>query len=249
MIFLIIKLKSIKNVEEKAEKAKIVYVNNYDRAETDIHMNVAINGGWLGKMYHFRNVTPILSSDQRQVVRMNRDTLYSSTVFDLTSPVTFEMPPTNGIYMSLYALDEDQYSVAMFYPDILQTTTVTFTYDERKQQQQQQQQSGDSRGGTRRVENGDIIVSSTRYIYIIIRTLANPYDKVDLARANALQDAVKITQASIGELKTPTWDTPSLFRVNWLQKSRIIYVNLKRNFFFKGSRYVELYGGISRTWC
>lgn len=190
-------------VKEKSDVAQTVYINNYDRAETDIHNMYTIAGGWLGRMWHVRNITQMVNNSQLQVVRVNRDTLYSSTAYDLTQPVTFEMPPTKGVYMSLYALDQDQYSIAMFYPDSWQTTTVTFTYI---QQQKEQRRSG-------RVENGDVVVSGTRYIHVIIRTLVNPYDPVDLARGNALQDAVKITQASVGEFVIPSWDMISLTKV------------------------------------
>ena len=50
----------------------------------------AVTLGGFGKIYHFRELTPL---DKQVVVRQNRDTLYSSAVFDLDAgPVTITLP-------------------------------------------------------------------------------------------------------------------------------------------------------------
>jgi hypothetical protein len=49
----------------------------------------------------------------------------------------------------------------------------------------------------------------TRYVYVIIRTLADPEDRQDLAAANAAQDAIKFEQAAIGSFEVPNWDKVS----------------------------------------
>ena len=41
----------------------------------------------------------------------------------------------------------------------------------------------------------------TRYVFLLVRTLANPEDQADLKAANAIQDAIKIEQANIGKLR------------------------------------------------
>jgi hypothetical protein len=53
----------------------------------------------------------------------------------------------------------------------------------------------------------------TRYMIVIIRTLANPGDGADLKQVHALQDAIKVGQASPGELKIPNWDAASQEKV------------------------------------
>ena len=46
----------------------------------------------------------------------------------------------------------------------------------------------------------------TRYVFIGIRTFADPNDPADMKAANALQDAIKVEQADIGKLELPNWD-------------------------------------------
>jgi hypothetical protein len=72
---------------------KIVTVHNYARAETDRTFQAYVDKGGFGKFVHFREPTPI---DKQDVIRMNRDTLYSLGVFDLSSPVTVVKPEHVG---------------------------------------------------------------------------------------------------------------------------------------------------------
>jgi len=67
----------------------------------------------LGTWIHFRAPTPL---DQQKVIRMNRDTLYSSAVLDLSEPATVIMPETNGRYQSLHVISQDHYSFAKVKP-------------------------------------------------------------------------------------------------------------------------------------
>ena len=47
---------------------------------------------------------------------MNRDTLYSSVVLDLSEPATVIMPETSGRYQSLQVINQDHYSFAKIKP-------------------------------------------------------------------------------------------------------------------------------------
>src|SRR5262245_40487632 len=75
----------------RAQNAALVpvTVDNFIRAETDTYFStIAMNG--LGKIRHRRELVPI---DRQTVIRLNRDTLYSSGVFDLDAgPVTVTLP-------------------------------------------------------------------------------------------------------------------------------------------------------------
>jgi hypothetical protein len=52
-----------------------------------------------GKLMHRRTRTPL---DQQDVVRLNRDTLYSAAVFDLDAgPVTVTLPDASKRFMSM----------------------------------------------------------------------------------------------------------------------------------------------------
>jgi hypothetical protein len=53
----------------------------------------------------------------------------------------------------------------------------------------------------------------TRYVFLLVRTLANPEDPADMKAANAIQDAIKVEQASIGKFEVPNWDLASQAKV------------------------------------
>ncbi len=50
----------------------------------------------------------------------------------------------------------------------------------------------------------------SRYVHVNIRTLVTPGDPEDVAAAHALQDAVRLEQASPGSLELPEWNQESL---------------------------------------
>jgi hypothetical protein len=53
----------------------------------------------------------------------------------------------------------------------------------------------------------------TRYVTVALRTFVNPDDPADLKAVHALQDAVKLEQASSGKFEVPAWDPDSLKKV------------------------------------
>jgi glyoxylase-like metal-dependent hydrolase (beta-lactamase superfamily II) len=98
-----------------------VNVHNFIRAETDTYFAKMANSGAFAKLNHRRSPPSI---DAQDVVRMNRDTLYSSGVFDLdASPVTITLPETGKRFMSLLVLSQDHYVVDTAY------APGRFTYD------------------------------------------------------------------------------------------------------------------------
>ena len=84
---------------------QIVTVQNFVRAETDGYA-VKNSYGQIGVFHHTR--TPV-AVDEQTVIRMNRDTLYSSAVFDLTTPVTITLPDAGDRFRSLLIIDQDHY--------------------------------------------------------------------------------------------------------------------------------------------
>jgi hypothetical protein len=91
-----------------------VTVDNFIRAETDMYFAVTIKqAGGIGKFEHKREPVAI---DTQTVVRSNRDTLYSTGVFDLDAgPVTITLPDAGKRFMSLQTVDEDHYVVEVAY--------------------------------------------------------------------------------------------------------------------------------------
>jgi len=159
-----------------AEKATLVNVHNFVRAETDLYFSkAALGDGAFGKLRHRRTMASI---DKQDVVRMNRDTLYSSGVFDLdAAPVKITLPDAGKRFMSMQVISQDHYTTEVAYGP------GTFTYTRDK--------------------------VGTRYVYIIIRTLADLDNSQDIKAANAVQDAIKVEQASIGKFEVPQWDSVS----------------------------------------
>lgn len=94
-----------------AQPAEVpVTVQNFARAETDLYFSRILRGnGGIGKFGGSREFTAI---DRQLVVRMNRDTLYSSGVFDLDAgPVRITLPDAGKRYMSLQVINQDHFTV------------------------------------------------------------------------------------------------------------------------------------------
>jgi len=92
--------------------AEPVTVDTFVRAETDRTMAAYAAQGGFGKFLHIRQPTPI---DKQDVIRMNRDTLYSIGVFDLSNPTTITLPDGNGRYLSALIVNQDHSMLPMEY--------------------------------------------------------------------------------------------------------------------------------------
>jgi len=160
-------------------KPVTVTVSNFVRAESDLYFGRYVKRGAFGKFFHERSMTPI---DKQEIVRMNRDTLYSFAIFDLdASPVTITLPDPGKRFMSMQVISEDHYTIDVVYAPGRHTYTK------------------DSVG--------------SRYVFLGVRTLANPEDPGDLKAAHALQDAITVAQARAGSFEVPAWDTVSQNKV------------------------------------
>ena len=155
-------------------KSVPVTVSNFVRAETDYYFGQTVMQDGFG-LSHTRQMVPI---DKQDVVRMNRDTLYSSRVFDLkASPLTIILPDVGKRFMSMQVISEDHYTVEVVY------APGPHVYTE------------------------DIV--GTRYVFAIIRIFADARNPDDIKVANALQDAIKVEQPSVGKFEVPSWDPDS----------------------------------------
>lgn len=100
-----------------------VTVDNFVRAETDLYMGGILrdSGGALGKFNHRREVASI---DDQTVIRLNRDTLYSSALFDLDAgPATVTLPDAGKRFRSLQVISEDHYGPMVVYTPGAHTLT------------------------------------------------------------------------------------------------------------------------------
>ena len=82
--------------------------DNFIRAESDVYMaGLAKDSDGVGKLRHRREPASI---DNQTVIRLNRDTLYSSGVFDLDAgPVTVTLPDAGSRFQSLMFINQDHY--------------------------------------------------------------------------------------------------------------------------------------------
>ena len=90
-----------------------VNVNNYVVVETAGQFDriLTMTGG-INKLKSFRGPTPL---DKQSVIRMNRDTLYSFAIVDISEGATLTMPETNGRYNSAMIVNENEYINKVFY--------------------------------------------------------------------------------------------------------------------------------------
>lgn len=97
----------------------------FARAESDLYLsNLAKRNGGLNVLLHDREPTPI---DEQTIVRMNRDTFYSTSLHDLAAgPVTVTMPENpDGRFQSLQVISQDHYTPFVIYDGTLELTQHT----------------------------------------------------------------------------------------------------------------------------
>ncbi|PSL21342.1 uncharacterized protein DUF1254 [Shimia abyssi] len=84
-----------------------VTVDNFTRAATDAELDkyVSLAGG-VNKFFHFRTPTPV---ENQPTIRMNRDTLYSTAVVDISKGATLTLPEVGERYMTAMIVNQDHY--------------------------------------------------------------------------------------------------------------------------------------------
>jgi len=98
---------SLSAVASQDQKPVIVNVDNFARAETAAQFDRMLGySGGINKWFHLPQPTPL---DKQTVIRMNRDTLYSAAIVDISKGATLTMPDSGGRYMSVMVVNEDHY--------------------------------------------------------------------------------------------------------------------------------------------
>jgi hypothetical protein len=99
--------------QRNSEGKIIVTPDNFIRAESNVYMAGQLEDGAFAQFKHTREVAPV---DRQLIVRLNRDTIYSSGVFDLDAgPVTITMPDPGERFLSALVINEDHYNPFVFY--------------------------------------------------------------------------------------------------------------------------------------
>lgn len=94
------------------QREVVVTVDNFVRAATETEMAkyLALSGG-VNRLFHVRQPTSIT---QQPTIRMNRDTLYSMAVVDISEGATLTLPDTEGRYMTAMIVNQDHYINAVY---------------------------------------------------------------------------------------------------------------------------------------
>ena len=98
-----------------AQAPRPVTADTFIRAESDLYFNGILkdSGGAIGKFNHRREVASI---DNQTVIRLNRDTIYSSALFDLAAgPVTITLPDAGKRFRSMQVISQDHYVPMVVY--------------------------------------------------------------------------------------------------------------------------------------
>jgi hypothetical protein len=91
----------------------MVNADNFARAESD-RMLAAIQqqAGRVNQWSHYRAPTPV---EQQTVIRMNRDTLYSAAVVDISAGARVTIPDADRRYVSVMVVNQDHYVNEVFH--------------------------------------------------------------------------------------------------------------------------------------
>jgi hypothetical protein len=90
-----------------------VNADNFQRAETHRMMaGLQRDAGGINRFSHNREPAPV---DRQTVIRMNRDTLYSFAVVDVSEGATLTVPDSGGRYLSVMVVNEDHYINRVFH--------------------------------------------------------------------------------------------------------------------------------------
>ncbi|GAA2970715.1 hypothetical protein JOD63_000819 [Microbacterium terrae] len=91
----------------------LVNADNFALAETHRMMrDLQRNAGGVNRFLHSRTPADI---ENQAVIRLNRDTLYSFAVVDISAGATFTLPEHGDRYMSAMVVDEHHYIDAVFH--------------------------------------------------------------------------------------------------------------------------------------
>ncbi|MFF0345567.1 DUF1254 domain-containing protein [Kribbella sp. NPDC004875] len=90
-----------------------VGVDNFVRAETDrMFGDLQRDSGGINRFSHNREPAPV---DRQTVIRMNRDTLYSFAIVDISAGATMTVPDSGERYLSMMVVNQDHYINRIFH--------------------------------------------------------------------------------------------------------------------------------------
>lgn len=95
------------------ETTILVNADNYASAEAAFQFEGMVKRtGGINKLAHVRQPIPI---DRQRNMQMNRDTIYSSAVVDISKGASVSFPNSGDRYMSIAIINEDNYTTAVYH--------------------------------------------------------------------------------------------------------------------------------------
>jgi hypothetical protein len=90
-----------------------VTVESFTRAESDrMFASFAADAAGVNRLKHSRAPTPV---EHQPVIRMNRDTLYSAAVVDISAGAMLTIPDAGSRHISVMVVDQDHYINRIFH--------------------------------------------------------------------------------------------------------------------------------------
>lgn len=90
-----------------------ITIDNMIRAASDLEFQKYSSlAGGINRFYHFREPTPV---ETQPTIRMNRDTLYSTAVVDISEGATLTLPDVGDRYMTAMVVNQDHYINEVFF--------------------------------------------------------------------------------------------------------------------------------------
>lgn len=97
----------------KARATVPITIDNLIRAASDIEFQkYASLAGGTNRFFHFREPTPV---ENQPTIRMNRDTLYSTAVVNISEGAALTLPDVGDRYMTAMVVNQDHYINDVFY--------------------------------------------------------------------------------------------------------------------------------------
>ena len=101
------------NLAAVSELAEVpITVDNFVRAATDVEFKKYISlAGGVNRFFHFREPTPV---ENQPTIAMNRDTLYSAIIVDISEGALLTLPDVGDRYLSTMVVNQDHYINEVF---------------------------------------------------------------------------------------------------------------------------------------
>ena len=173
-----------------------VTAKNFTRSMSDIYFNKVTDAVGTNIVLHTRKTKNV---DNQNIIRENRDTLYSNLVIDARNGFTLSLPATNGVFMTALIFDQETHLLADGSGDI-------GTYQ--------------AYAGKERVIKFNANDIPTDYAYVLFRTYSDGSSDSEKL-ANNLQDGIKLAAQSKIPFIAQKWDDQAVETMRQAYASRI----------------------------